>query len=413
MERGPGFSSSLRDLPKFLSLAAIGSGVVAWFFAATKALVIMAAGGQAKLSPEVVALWIFIIYLTAGIASLFFTLYYRQPISVAWTIPGAILIGEALQHMNFNEAVGAYIMTGVLVLVLGMSGLVKWAIKWVPLPVMMGMVAGVLMPFGISIVTAFPAIPAAAIVTFGVFIGLTLLPKVSAKLPPTLAALVVGLVAVTALGEAKWAKLAWHLPPIHLFAPTFSANGFFELAIPLTLMVIGVQNVQAIGVLLAEGYRPPVTAFTTWSGVGSLVNSLLGGHPMCIAGPTTAILADPGSGPKEGRYASGVINAILWAVFALFSAVAVSLTKVVPMGLITLLGGLAMLGVLVSTFREAFSGKFRLGAMFAFLISVSNVTFFRVGAPFWALVGGVVISLLLERADFKQSASPSQGVALR
>lgn len=45
-----------------------------------------------------------------------------------------------------------------------------------------------------------------------------------------------------------------------------------------------------------------------------------------------------------------------------------------------------------------------MGALFSFLITVSGFSLFNVGAPFWGLVGGTLISLLLERSDFKKVA---------
>jgi benzoate membrane transport protein len=71
-----------------------------------------------------------------------------------------------------------------------------------------------------------------------------------------------------------------------------------------------------------------------------------------------------------------------------------------PASLINLLAGLALLDVLGSSFASAFGAKFRLGALFTFLITISGLRLFNIGAPFWGLIAGSVISLLLERPDF-------------
>ena len=74
-----------------------------------------------------------------------------------------------------------------------------------------------------------------------------------------------------------------------------------------------------------------------------------------------------------------------------------------PFEFLAALAGLAMFRVLLSAFESAFCGRFSLGALLCFLITVSEVTILRVGAPFWGLVFGLALSWLLERDDFEQS----------
>jgi len=60
-----------------------------------------------------------------------------------------------------------------------------------------------------------------------------------------------------------------------------------------------------------------------------------------------------------------------------------------------------MLRVLHTAFTVAFgSGKFALGALVTFLVTVADVPIFNVGAAFWGLVLGFLISWLLEKKDF-------------
>jgi benzoate membrane transport protein len=62
-----------------------------------------------------------------------------------------------------------------------------------------------------------------------------------------------------------------------------------------------------------------------------------------------------------------------------------------------------MIGVLTNAFETAFSGKFKLGAFFALIIAASGITIFKIGAPFWALTIGVIISLIMEKEDFESN----------
>ena len=69
-----------------------------------------------------------------------------------------------------------------------------------------------------------------------------------------------------------------------------------------------------------------------------------------------------------------------------------------------MLAGLAMLRVLQAAFVTAFSTRFTLGALVTFVVTVADVTVLNIGAAFWGLVAGLVVSLLLERPDFARPA---------
>jgi benzoate membrane transport protein len=177
------------------------------------------------------------------------------------------------------------------------------------------------------------------------------------------------------------------------------------LTIPTVLTILGANNMQAFGVMMAQEYKPPVAAVTTAGGLATLVNAFFGASTSSVAGPTTALLVDPSAGPKEGRYAAAFVNAVLWILFAFCATAVVAITAVVPKAFIEMVAGLAMLGVLVSSFGAAFGGKHRIGALFALLIANWNGMIGGIGAPFWALVAGVILSRLFEPADFASPGS--------
>jgi benzoate membrane transport protein len=91
-------------------------------------------------------------------------------------------------------------------------------------------------------------------------------------------------------------------------------------------------------------------------------------------------------------------------VFGLLAPLFVRLLLSTPPAFIAALGGLAMLRVLQTAFGVAFGGKFGLGALVTFLITVADVSIFNIGAAFWGLVLGFAASWLLERKDFQAKA---------
>ena len=60
------------------------------------------------------------------------SLIYRQPLGFAWSIPGTVLLGPSLQHLSFPEVVGAFFTSGVLILALGATGVVRGPWRWFP-----------------------------------------------------------------------------------------------------------------------------------------------------------------------------------------------------------------------------------------------------------------------------------------
>jgi benzoate membrane transport protein len=402
IETGFGIGSSIRDLPKSLTLSALTYGVTAWLFAVTGPfLIYVNAARQGNLSTLELNSWIFGGYFVCGLLSVALSLYYRLPLLAAITIPGGVLVAAALTHLSFEEIIGAYLVTGALITAVGATGAVKRGMEWLPMPIAMAMVAGILLPFGMGIITSLQQTPLVSGATLIAYLSVSLVKPLARRFPPVLGAIIVGLIAVAAVGQANWRLLTFGFAEFKFFTPQFTWPAAVELVIPLALTVIAVQNAQGIAILQNMGYRPPLDVVTITSGVGSILVAPFGSQSVCLAGPMTGIVTNPSVGPKECRYAAALVTGILWMVFGLFSPMATALSQILPASLVNLLAGLALLEVLGSCFAAAFGEKFRLGALFTFLITISGIRVLNIGAPFWGLVGGTFVSALLERQDFK------------
>ena len=377
------------------------NGAVAMLFAGTGPVVILLkAATDGGLSAAEINSYVFGAFVFGGLLTILASVAYRQPIAIMWTIPGAVLAGAALGHLSLPEVLGGCIASGLIVLVLGLSGGVSRLMAALPLPIVMGMVAGVFLPFGLAIVEAFQSTFLLALVMLIAFVACQRIAAIGRIFPPVLAALLAG-TAVLALGEqsAFSGALTFELARPLLIAPVFSWQAIAELAIPLAVTVVGIQNAQGFVILRQAGYAPPQNALTTICGGGTLAYAALGAVPSCVTGPANAILNT--SGPIEQRYISGVIFGLLAVAYGLAAPLMVSLGLALPTAFIAMLGGLAMMQVLQGTFVTAFSGRFALGALTSFIVTLSGVSIANIGAPFWGLVFGVAISLLLELKDFR------------
>lgn len=410
-EKGYGIIAGLRELPKHLNGSTISAGAVAAIFGCTgPALLVIKAATEGGLTQVQAISWLFSIYFIGGLVSLFLALYYKQPICGAFNIPAAVMLVSVLKTFNIYQAAGAYFIAGIIVLVLGYSGVIGKVMRWLPQPIVMAMIAGAMIRFGTGIIKSTQAAP---IVGLLALVGFFIIPKLTKKIPPVLGALVLGIVAAAATGALSLKAVSFKFIAPQLIMPQFSFETTLSVAIPLAILIIGSENAQASGVLVSQGYNPPNNAMTMVSGLGSMITAFFGGHNANIAGPMTAICASDEAGEnKEGRYAAAVVNGILFGIFGVIASIALAFVTALPSALTNIVAGLAMINVLCSAFNESFSVKrFKYGAFFSLVIAMSEITFLKISAPLWALIGGVVVSLLVEPKDFKTNLAKEEANA--
>ncbi len=381
------------------------NGLIGLIFAATGPVaVILAVGKQGGLSAAQLASWIFGVFFLNGVLTVLACWLYQQPLAFFWTIPGTVLVGPALGHLSLAEVVGAFLVTGLLILTLGLTGWVRRAMAAIPMPIVMAMVAGVFLRFGTDLVLALGRDVAIAAPMVAMFVLLTAVPSVGRLLPPIIGALVVGAGAVALSGRFRPGASTTHWVAAPLFqVPHWSVQAMVELVIPLAVTVLVVQNGQGVAVLRSAGHRPPVNVITILCGVWSLLTAAVGAVSTCLTGPTNALLA--ASGERARHYTAGIFCGLLAMLFGLFAPLFTRLMLATPSAFIAALGGLAMLRVLQSSFVTAFSGRFTLGALVTFVVTVADIKIFSIGAAFWGLLAGLALSWLLERSDF----TPDEG----
>jgi benzoate membrane transport protein len=389
-----------RSLGKDFGAVYVANGLIGLIFAATGPVaVILAVGVQGGLSQAELASWVFGVFFINGFLTVLACLLYRQPLAFFWTIPGTVLVGSALSHLEFSEVVGAFFATGLLMLLLGLSGWVRRAMAAIPMPIVMGMVAGVFLRFGTDLVTALSEDAAIAVPMVVVFLLLSTWSSVGRLLPPIIGALLVGAIAIALFGrfDAEHAATQWLAAPV-IQVPQWSLQAMVELVIPLAITVLVVQNGQGVAVLRSAGHVAPVNMVTIACGVWSLLTAAVGAVSTCLTGPTNALLASAGE-PRR-HYVAGVICGLLAILFGLFAPLFTHSMLSTPGAFIATLAGLAMLRVLQAAFVTAFGGRCSLGALVTFVVTVADLTILNIGAAFWGLVAGMIISWLLERPDF-------------
>src|SRR5215203_4712594 len=202
LERPNGPRPSLRQALADFGPIYAASGFIGFVFAASGPVaIILSVGTRGGLSPAELASWVFGAFFINGLITVAMSWRYRQPLAFFWTIPGTVLVGPSLQHVSFPEVIGAFYATSILILVLGASGLVKRAMMAVPMPIVMGMVAGVFLRFGLDLVRALHSDVAIAAPMVLTFLVLSAVPALGRRMPPLIGALLVGALIVALLGR--------------------------------------------------------------------------------------------------------------------------------------------------------------------------------------------------------------------
>ena len=387
---------TIAEIKRDLGPQEIGNGLVALIFSASGPIaVILAAAAAGDLSPDQTSSWIFGAFLGNGLLTLWLTYLYRSPQAYFWTIPGTVIVGDSLTHLSFAEVIGAYLVTGVVVFALGWTGLIGRIMAVLPPTIVMAMVAGIFLRFGLDLIDASVTDPLIALPMVIVFVALSMSPRIASIAPPVAVAAVVGIIVAIASGKLAPGILDNGIISRPVFtAPEFSFAAIMELVVPLAITVVIVQNGQGVAVLKAAGHRPGVNLAAAASGLWSLPMALIGNITTCLTGPTNALIV---AGAKSHRhYTAAMVTAIGAIIVGLFSPTFVGFMLAMPISFIAALAGIAMLTPLKNAFIAGFSGDYSTGALVCFLVTVSEISILGITAPFWGIVFGWLVGWLLD-----------------
>jgi benzoate membrane transport protein len=137
----------------------------------------------------------------------------------------------------------------------------------------------------------------------------------------------------------------------------------------------------------------------------SLLGAGFGGAGVNLSAMTATIAISPDSDPNpKTRYFAGVVSGVAYCVAALFAGIFSALFGAFPFELTAILAGLALLPVITASLSDALEKKdFRDSAVVTFLVTISGVSGWGVGAPFWGLIAGIAVHRFSEIRASRQS----------
>jgi benzoate membrane transport protein len=341
---------------------------------------------------DIVNSWLLALGLGMGLSSIALSFYYKSPILTAWSTPGAAMLATSLMDFPLSEAVGAFLFSGLLITLSGITGSFERISKIISPSIAAAMLAGVLLQFCLEIfIHIQQEFELVALMCVSYLIGRKFFPLYAVPL-----VLIVGSLVSWKLGLFELKEISLELANFVFITPSFSLASFISIGIPLFIVTMTSQNMPGIAVMQTAGYKPPLSPIITTTGITTLLLAPFGGFAFNLAAITAAIcMGEDADKNKSTRYLAAVSGGFFYLIAAIFGATIVALFSVSPKALILPLAGLALLGTLGNSLAQALGKpEHREPALITFLISSSDVSFWGVGSAFWGLLVGLFVLIV-------------------
>ncbi|MCA8000916.1 benzoate/H(+) symporter BenE family transporter [Burkholderia metallica] len=381
------------------SARAAGAGALASFvgFASTFTLIVNALTNVGATRAQA-ASGLMAVSIVMGLAGIVLSYRTRMPVSVAWSTPGAaLLLGLGAVKGGYPAAVGALVLTGVLLTLAGLWRPLGRAISKIPLPIANAMLAGIILNLCVAPVHAIAQYPLYVAPILLVWVVMMRVRKILAVPCAAVATLVV----IAFIARTGGVGAAGMLPHLALVGPVFSVSTMVSVAVPLFIVTMASQNIPGVAVLTVNGYRPEASRLFTATGLCSLIAAPFGGPPIGLAAITAALCAGEEAGPDASRrYWAGIVCGAAYIVYGLAASAATLFIAVAPPIIIEAVAGLALMNALGGALLNAFTDKdAREAAILTFLVTMAGHAFLGIGGAFWGLLTGIGLTFVLRRAQ--------------
>lgn len=374
-------------------------------------ILVFQAAKVAGLSPELTASWVWSVSIGVGVTGIILSGLSREPIITAWSTPAAAFLVTALAAVPYAEAIGAYLISALAFVLLGVSGLFDRVIRLIPPGVAAGLLAGILLQFGIK---AFGGVGVDPILA-GLLIGTYVILKRFTTRYAVPGILICGLVFLVAQDRIDLTVLTFQLAAPVFTMPVFSLNALLSVALPLFLITLTGQYMPGMLVLRNDGFMTSANPIVAITGLGSLLMAPFGSHAFNIAAITAAICTGPEAheNPKK-RWLAGIAAGVFYIVVGIFGVTLAALFMVFPTTFISTLAGLALLGTIGGSLASAMAdAQTREASLITFLAAAANITLMGIDGAFWGLVIGLGAYAVLngrlpsQKAPLKLVKSPT------
>ena len=384
--------STLAALRADVSLSAVVAGFVAVLVGYTSSVAIVFQAAQALgATAAQTASWMWALGLAMGLTCIGLSARWRLPVLTAWSTPGAALLA-ATHGVAMDEAVGAFIVSSLLIVAAGASGLFERVMSRLPMAVAAALLAGVLTRFGLEAAVALASAPLLVVaMALAYLAGRRAWPRYA--VPGVLAAgvAVAALQGRLHLQAVEW---AWAAPVATM--PRFTPGALIGVGLPLFIVTMASQNLPGVVAQRAAGYATPVSPVITTTGLVGLLLAPFGAYAINLAAITAAICMSPQAHPDPARrWIAPVAAGVFYTLLGLAGAAVAGLLAAFPRELVAAVAGLALLSTIAGGLVLALADeRHRDAAALTFLVTLSGVSVAGVGSAFWGVVAGSVALLV-------------------
>jgi benzoate membrane transport protein len=370
-------------------------------------ILVFQAAKIAGLSPDLTASWVWSVSIGVGITGIVLSWRFRAPIVTAWSTPAAAFLVVALANTPYAEAVGAYVLSAAAFVLLGVSGYFEKVIRLIPTGIAAGLLAGILLQFGIGAFSGMSVDPLLAGLLIAAYVAFK---RFTARYA-VVGILVLGLVFLLTQGRLDLRQVTLTLAVPVFTAPVFSLNALLSVALPLFLITLTGQYMPGMLVLRNDGFRISANPIVTLTGLGSLLMAPFGSHAFNIAAITAAICTgkEAHEDPSK-RWIAGIAAGVFYILVGVFGVTLAAVFMALPATFITTLAGLALLGTIGTSLASAMGdAKSREAALITFLASAANIQLLGIGGAFWGLLIGLGAYTVLYGRWPHKAAAPAEG----
>lgn len=356
-------------------------------FGGTIALVVTAAQSVDATAAQTTS-WVTAICLATAASTAILSIRHRIPIMAAWSTPGAALIAASTGAVTMEQAVGAFLIAGVLVVLTALVRPLGTLIESIPTSIAAAMLAGVLIRFALAIFEQAQLQPALVLPLLAIF----LVARLASPAGAVLATLAAGLALASVLGLAPDIGFAPELSTLVFVKPKFEPSILLGLGLPLYLVTMAGQNLPGLAVLRASGYTAPTRSILAVTGIASIAVAFLGSHTANLGAITASICTGPDAHPDpRKRWLCGPVYAAGYLLLAAIGASVVALVAAMPVALVATIAGVALLGSLANALGTALADPgLRLAATLTLALTASGMSLGGIGSAFWGLLAGLI-----------------------
>ncbi|XDF37646.1 benzoate/H(+) symporter BenE family transporter [Paracidovorax avenae] len=372
-------------------------------------ILVFQAAKVAGLGPELTASWVWSISIGVGVTGIILSWVSREPIITAWSTPAAAFLVTALATTPYAEAVGAYLISAAAFVALGLSGWFERVIRLIPQGVAAGLLAGILLPFGIR---AFGGMSVDPLLAGWLILAYVVLKRFSTRYA-VVGILVLGLAFLLIQDRVDLSGLQLKLATPVFTMPAFSPNALLSVALPLFLITLTGQYMPGMLVLRNDGFRTSANPILTITGLGSLLMASFGSHAFNIAAITAAIATgrEAHEDPSR-RWIAGIAAGVCYILVGVFGVTLAAVFMAFPATFITTLAGLALLGTIGGSLATALAdAKAREASLMTFLAAAANINLLGIGGAFWGLVIGLLAHAVLNGRLPHKASTPATAPA--